>query len=316
MRFLTKSVNLYEWTVKYLEIYKKPFIKASTFERYETCLKHIPSQLKLKELTTEQLQKIINNMMSSGLSVSSIRQVKILLNQALKQAKKLGYKVGADFTNVDLPKNLPKKIRALAADEQLQLIKNAKISFYGDFFIALLVTGCRVGELIALEWSDIDFKGGFFEINKTDYKGHSQEPKTRDSVRRLPLNDEFREILIRKYNLGVSGRIFRNTLGRSIVYRTLLDSWHRVLDASGLPWLGLHVLRHTYATNALQAGVNVKVLSKLLGHGSVSITLDIYCDISDNDKEIASQTLSSFYDNLVSRKKKTALRTASFCSPL
>lgn len=237
-------MKLYKWTAKYLTIYKKPFIKASTFERYETCLKHIPFQLKLKDLTTDQLQKIINDMIGAGLSVSSIRQVKILLNQALRQAKKLGYKVGADFTNVDLPKNKPKLIRALSEEEQLVLIKNASKSFYGDFFLSLLFTGCRVGELIALDWKDVDLRGGFFKITQTAYKRDTQTPKTAESLRKLPINDEFYAILSR--NFARDGRVFRNTLGQSILYHSLLDCWHRFLDICGLDLMGLHVLRHPY----------------------------------------------------------------------
>lgn len=290
-------MNLQKWTENYLETYKKPFIKASTYERYRTCLKYIP-KLKLRNLTTAKLQMIINDMVAADLSASSIKQVRILLSQALNSLSESGKSVKGDIKNVKVPKIQAKKVLALTETEQKRLFLGTKNSFYGDFFLSLLFTGCRVGELIALEWSDVDLRGGYFEITKTGGRGMLTTPKTPTSVRRLPLNDDFREIIIRKYNLGVSGRIFRNTLGRDIQYRTLLDSWHRVLDFAGLPFVGLHVLRHTYATNALRAGVDVKVLSSLLGHASVAITLDLYCDVSEDDKFSASSKISSFYDNL------------------
>lgn len=295
-------MKLREFTENYLETYKKPFLKASTYERYRTCLKHIPD-IKLRKLTTDKLQVIINHMIEAGLSTSSIKQVKILLSQALKFLTESGKTIAGDIRAVKIPKISQKKVRALTENEQKRLFFSLQGSFYCDFFLSLLFTGLRVGELIALEWSDVDLRGGYFEITKTDYNGHPTPPKTPDSVRRLPLNAEFKEILIRKYNLGVSGRIFRNTLDRSVVYRTLLDSWYRALDSAGLPRLGLHVLRHTYATNALRAGVDVKVLSKLLGHASVAITLDLYCDVIFDDLETASGKLSSFYDRLKNPQK-------------
>lgn len=292
-----KGMRLREFTENYLETYKKPFIKPSTYERYKTCLKHIPN-IKFKNLTTDKLQQIVNDMAEAHQSSSSIKQVKILLSQALNFAIDEGKIVTGDIRRVKIPKISQKKVFAFTENEQKKLFLGVKNSYYEDLFLSLLFTGCRVGELIALEWSDIDLRGCYFEITKTDGRGYLTTPKTADSVRRLPINAEFREILIRKYNLGVSGRIFRNTLGRPIVYRTLLDAWHRVLDASGLPYVGLHVLRHTYATNALRAGVDVKVLSKLLGHASVAITLDLYCDVSDEDKQSASQLLTDYFVNL------------------
>lgn len=254
-------MKLLEWTEKFLTIYKKPFLKPSTYERYFTCLKHVPPFLELEETTSEDLQLIINSMMTAGLSFSSIRQVKILLNQALTRAKRLGYRTTADFSLVDMPKNNPKLVRALSEDEQLTLIRNADKSFYGDFFLALLFTGCRVGELIALDWKDVDLHGGCFWITQTAYKRDTQSPKTAESLRKLPINDEFYAILSR--NFARDGRVFRNTLGQSILYHTLLDCWHRFLDVCGLDLMGLHVLRHTYATNALRAGIDKYSLSSL-----------------------------------------------------
>lgn len=301
-------MNLREWTEKYLEVYKKPFIKPSTYARYLCCLKHIPA-LELNELNVMDLQIIINDMMSLKKSVSSIKHVKIILLQALRRACALGYIGKMDFAMLDMPKAKKKHIRAFTEAEQITIIENADYSHYGDLFLTLLYTGCRVGEVIALEWSDVDFRRGFLDINKSDYRGEVQTPKTDSSIRTVPMSDECFKVLRNMYRIGNSGRVFRNTLGLPVNYRSLLDSWKRLLSVLGISSCGIHVLRHTYATNALRAGVNYKVLSKLLGHGSVSVTLDIYCDVLDEDKQKAAQQLTSFINRL-KEEKRTNLRSA------
>lgn len=151
----------------------------------------------------------------------------------------------------------------------------------------------RVGELIALEWSDIDFKKGIIHIERTDYRGKIQTPKTDKSKRDIPISKEMYYILQQNFSVG-SKKCFRNTVGEAIAYRSMLTSWHRFCENLGLPPWGLHVLRHTYATNALTAGVNIKVLSELLGHKSITITLNIYCDVREDEKQKAAERLSDF----------------------
>ncbi len=290
-------MNLREWSEKYLEIYKKPFIKYSTYSRYRCCLNDIP-EIALDQIDVIDLQLIINSMMSRKKSVSSIKQVKILVLQALRRAHMLGYTENIDFTMIDMPKTKKIHIRAFSEDEQLKIINNAYKSHYGDLFLALLYTGCRVGELIALEWSDVDFRRCFLNINKADYRGCVGTPKTESSIRSVPMSEECYKIFRKNFRLGYSGRVFRNTFGLPVNYRSLLDAWKRLLSVLDIQSCGMHVLRHTYATNALRAGVNYKVLSKLLGHGSVSVTLDVYCDVLEDDKLQAAQQITAFFSSL------------------
>lgn len=302
-------MNLREWCEKYLEIYKKPFVTFSTYEMYFFALKHIPA-IELKDLDITDLQLMINRMISKQYAVSTIKHVKILVSQALHRAKTLGYIQNIDLSLLDMPKSKKTHIRAFTEEEQLKIIDNAHYSHYGDLFLVLLYTGCRVGELIALEWSDVDFRRCFVDINKTDCRGHVGTPKSDSSIRSVPMSEECYKIFRENFRLGYSGRVFRNTFGLPINYRSLLDAWKRLLDVLDIQTCGMHVLRHTYATNALRAGVNYKVLSKLLGHGSVSVTLDVYCDVLEDDKLKAARQLTSFLSSL-SRTKQP--RIAQSC---
>ena len=292
-------MNLHEFCKDYLKLYKEPFIKPSTYERYQTALKLIPRDLKLETLTAFQLQNVISSLHRRGYSGTSIKHVKILIDQSIRKARQLGTYVGADFTYVEMPKKKRKKnIRAFSAEEQQNLLFYAKNSFYYNLISFLLFSGCRVGEAIALEWSDVDLKSGYFTVQHTDYHGQLQTPKTDESTRKLPISPEIRRILIDQYRF-TSGRVFLNTLGCPVAYRSFLDVWHRVLERGNISSCGVHILRHTYATNALRAGVDVKVLSKLLGHASVAITLDIYCDVIDSDKLTAAEKISCYLSRLL-----------------
>ena len=286
--------ELRELCLEYLEVYKKPFIKFGTYERYKCSIKYIPN-IDIANLNCDTLQRIVNNMLAHSLSMTSIKHTVIIYKQTVRELQRRHLIDPFELT-VRLPKLRKSCVRAFSEYEQQLIMSRCSYSHYGDLYLALMYTGCRVGELIALEWSDIDFKAGFFYVNKTNWKGHIGTPKTQESERKLPLSYEFRQILRRKYYVGCHGVIFRNTFGLAVNYRALLDSWHRFLDTIGITSCGLHTLRHTYATNALRAGVNYKVLSKLLGHSSVAVTMDIYCDIADDDKKAAAELLSNAYD--------------------
>jgi integrase len=287
------SLNLREWCMEFLDIYKKPFIKVGTYERYKCTFKHIPA-IELDELSPSELQKIINNMSYEGYSLTTIKHVKIIIVQALRRAQRLGMYPMYDLT-IDMPKSRKTKISAFSDSDQQLIIKNAHRSFYGDLFLSLMYSGCRVGELIALEWSDIDFRNNILNINKTDWHGNIQSPKTDESIRTVPMSEELRRIMLNLYKIGCKGRVFRSTIGTVVNYRSLLDSWHRFQVSIGInPIVGLHVLRHTFATNGLRAGINYKTLSRILGHASVAVTMDIYCDVSENDKQSAIHKLSEY----------------------
>ena len=125
--------------------------------------------------------------------------------------------------DLDLPKKQPKKITPLRPDEINKILKNSYLTFYGDFYKTLLYTGCRVGEVIALRWSDVDFFNGVLRIEHTDYRGNLQDVKTAHGCRQIPLYGELLTVLKeRRRHAKGSDRVFTNSLGRPVVYRTAL----------------------------------------------------------------------------------------------
>lgn len=275
-----------EWIVKYLEVYKKPFIARGTYEGYLYSVLHIPDELTLDSVDGFALQSIINDMVYSKLSVSTIKRVNIVMNMALKKAYKLGYIDNISFIDdVELPRKRRSPVTGYCIEDVRKIIENSYKSFYGDVFKALLFTGCRVGEIINLRWSDVDWFQNVFYIRNA---------KTDSGVRSVPISDDLKAILMDLKPFSGS-YVFRNTLGCKISYRSLLDAWKRFCDVIDIPMGGLHKLRHTFATHALRAGADIKTLSEVLGHSDVQTTLNIYCDVSAADKMKTVSLVSSVF---------------------
>lgn len=288
-----KDKRLNEWCYEWLERYKKRILKPSTYQSYLQAAQRIYCRKKLRKLKIDDIQKNINTLIDKHLSRSSIKGTLTIIEQAVRRAHQLGYCDNIDFSLLELPKSNNRKVYALDIADQRRMLSHLDYSFYGDAFAFLLFSGLRVGEMIALKWSDVDFRKRIIHIRRADYRGQIQEPKTDMSIRDIPLGRELTAILRRNFIVG-SEWCFLNSVGGRINYRSMLQAWHRFCNLLSLPDCGLHVLRHTYATNAIAAGINVKIVSEILGHKSVSITLNIYTDVYSSDKARAADQLSDF----------------------
>lgn len=301
-------ITLKEWVYDWLQTYKKILVKPSTYDSYLQYATHVSCEKALSILDSSDIQAMINDMVLKGNKLSTIKHMLTLVRQSLYKARALGMIQNLSMLeNLELPKNQPKKIRALRP-EQIQLIfDNAHRTYYGDFYKALIFTGCRVGELIALRWADVDFFNQELHIRHTDYLGQLQEVKTAHGCRTIPLYGELLKLFKKRPRGRASERVFTNTLGRPIIYRTLLDNWHWFCSSVGLyEPLGFHVLRHTFAHTALRAGIPVKVVSAWLGHADVKITLNVYDCVDDEDFLNAADVLQSCFTE---EKKQSSLRS-------
>lgn len=293
------NYTLQEWVNEWLYTYKRIMVKPSTFDSYLQYATNISCNKFISELETADIQSMINKMVVEGKQLSTIKHMLTVTRQSLYKAKALGLIKHLDcFDNLELPKAAPKKVGALSSEQVKMIFNNAYKSYFGDFYCALLLTGCRVGELIALTWHDVDWFNDCIYITKTDYNGELQSVKTANGVRSIPLYGKLKELLSARYreDKGTS-RVFLNTLGRPIVYRTLLDDWHWFCKSIGL-WepLGFHVLRHTFAHVALRNAVPIKVVSSWLGHSDVRITLNIYDSVDVADMKRAAERLDLAFE--------------------
>lgn len=274
-------MTLKSWVLEYLQTYKCVNLKQSTLKSYLYAAQHIPDDLQIDQLTCKSIQGIINNMVFSGLSWSTVSHTYTLISQALSQAQNYGFPDKSHLLKgIMLPKKQKKRVRAFSP-EQLQLFRAHNHGFHADHFSFLLLTGLRIGELIGLQQQDLDIRRRCIQIQRNYYRGSFQTPKTDESQREIPLSAEAWRIVQKRIVLGrPAAPLFTGQTGRILDYRSMLSAFTNLLQTAGLPHSGIHVLRHTFATELLRRGVNLKIISDLLGHSTIKTTCDIYSDVS------------------------------------
>lgn len=313
-RFINKSDNptVEQWCHEWLWSYKRNSVKQKTFDQYETILRThiIPDigDIRLADLKTMHIQRIINKMYDNGLSHRTIEVMKIVMHAALKQAQR-NKLVGENVCeNVVLPRKQPKRIRVLNEDEQTKLIAALKDNYIGRGLLFALYTGMRRGEVLALKWSDYDKNEKTISITKAlnrvrTYNKDGNKtmltvttPKTDTSIRTVPLIDKAVELLAEhkrkqeRYMELVGDYYTDNDLIFSSSRGDYLDpgNFNRKLNKTvkkiGIPRISPHVLRHSFATRGLEAEVSLKAMQELLGHSSITVTGDIYTHILKEQK--------------------------------
>lgn len=313
-RFINKSDNptVEQWCHEWLWSYKRNSVKQKTFDQYETILRThiIPDigDIRLADLKTMYIQRIINKMHDSGLSHRTIEVMKIVMHAALKQAQR-NKLVGENVCeNVVLPRKQPKRIRVLNEDEQTKLIAALKDNYIGRGLLFALYTGMRRGEVLALKWSDYDKNEKTISITKAlsrvrTYNKDGNKtmltvttPKTDTSIRTVPLIDKAVELLAehkrkqKRYMELVGDYYTDNDLIFSSSRGDYLDpgNFNRKLNKTvkkiGIAQISPHALRHSFATRGLEAEVSLKAMQELLGHSSITVTGDIYTHILKEQK--------------------------------
>lgn len=190
--------------------------------------------------------------------------------------------------------------RVMTVEEQNLFLQYAKKTYYGDIFEVALATGMRKGELLALEWSDIDLKGKMIHVTgtliRTDGKYVKGTLKSKTSKRDIPMLNNMYHILKnrRKEQLelkvalgekwkpldGMDNLVFTNELGNLVNHTSMQYYMTHIQDLirrDGIEWeqIHIHTLRHTFATRCIENGMQPQVLKTILGHSSLAMTMDL-----------------------------------------
>lgn len=245
----------------------------------------------LKKLTKEIIQNFINGL---NLSPATVKTVYSTLKSALFEAEQRGL-IDDVCSKIKLPKKEKNttKILTVCEQERLERVLTEK----EDIGIWIcLYTGLRIGEICALKWSDINFETLILTVNGTQARTENGvqiiSPKSKSSKREIPIPSFLIKKISEVFHRGV---FVMSKYGKPIDVRTYRRYFKSVLERAGLPDMKYHSLRHTFATRALEVGMDYKTLSEILGHSSASITLDLYAHSLKEHKKNEMNKLEEFF---------------------
>ena len=285
--------------------------------RYSDTVKnHIKPALgamRLCELQPHEVQRFVNCLQRKALSPKTIRNVHGVLCKALSEAVRIKYIASNPASGCVLPKITLEEIHPLEAEEISAFMDAIKGNPSEAIFFMALNTGMRLSEILGLRWSRVDFKNGRIKVD-----AQLLVKRVKESSRELglPKNSKPRsfkpppavmeclhslERQQKEWRLKAGpawdnafGLVFTNEIRQEIPHATVEHRFSRVLESAGIEAHRFHDLRHTFTVESLRAGVDVKTLSSdILGHSSVSFTLDVYGHVTKAMQDEAANKLQA-----------------------
>src|SRR5215210_773374 len=291
----------------------RPTLRPSTWVRYEQYARlHAARELgdlPLSQVGPTHLHALYADRLAAGCSPTSVRHLHRFLHRVFAHAVRWGDVADNPVERVDPPRPSVPPFTALSAEQARRLIDGSRGERLHALYVLALTTGLRQGELFALRWSDIDLTVRRLAVRGTLYRGAGGgwtvgAPKTRRSQRQVALAAIAVDALEAHRSAQCAERaaagtrwedidiIFANRLGRPLSSQNVMArNFRPLLRRLGLPPIRFHDLRHTAATLLLGAGVHPKIVSEMLGHTSVGVTLDLYSHVTPVMHEVAVQEL-------------------------
>ena len=278
-----------EWLEIWLNNYVKTTCKVRTCDIYryrvEHCIVPFLGEYELHDLTLSILQQFVTDLLNPSegkpLSANTVNGVISVVQNSLKTAFTLGYVEAYDANKIRRPRTVEKKVECFSVAEQKQIeacIKNSnKLKLYG--IIICMYTGLRLGELLALEWKNVDLNACQLTVEKTCYYVNGQRiedaPKTVNSLRVIPFPKQLLSLFKTMYKVHESKYVIEAN-GQPVSVHSYQRSFELLLIKLKIPHKGFHSLRHTFATRALECGMDIKTLAEILGHANPTVTLKRY----------------------------------------
>lgn len=284
---------------RWLEGSVRDTVRQRTYERYEQIarvhLKPTLGRLKLKNITTTHVRSLYREKLDGGSSPRTVQYIHTTLRKALKDAVTDGLIPRNVTDGIKAPRPKTKEINPLNPEQARAFLDAVSGDRFEALYVLALHCGLREGELLGLKWDDVDLEAGTLRVRRAlseTRTGHIFEPPKNGKGRNIKLTQAASEALRSHLKLQLAeiqasgdgyhdqGIIFASRKGTTMNAKNLTSrSFKPILKRAGLPDIRLHDLRHTCATLMLCEGVHIKVVQELLGHATISITLDTYSHV-------------------------------------
>lgn len=301
-----------QWLDKWIEDYKKPFIKISTLENYlymiNGHIRPVLGEKKLKSINNNHIQKFISSKVGDK-SPKTVKLIFTIINDTLNQAKYAGIIKDNPAENVKLPKQEQKETKYLSPEDIEKLLDEAAKSKHHTAILFDLYTGLRRGELLGLEWKHIDFKNNTIKIEQALTKTKTEgvrigKTQTKNSQRVIAVKEtlmkelkrhswkqkEYKDKLGELYNTEYD-LVFCKEDGSPLCPASFSKTFKKLANRAGFEGVSFHGLRHTAATLLIENGVDLKTVSAGLGHSNIGITGNIYAHCTDKMKDKAAEVM-------------------------
>lgn len=321
-----ETIKLDNWFNQWIKIYKEKSVRPNTLREYTHIYnKNISPFIgnrNINSLVKSDIQRIITLAHTNGYGYERQNKIKVILSDLMSRALEDNLILKNPVLGAKVIDKKESKAKSLTLEEQNIFFEYCKNTFYDNMFNVAVNTGMRPGELFALTESDIDFENGFIDVNKTlvyqkyltDTRKtfHLEEPKTKQSYRKVPINSVCKIYLERqiqqkaivsskrpkeqndflfttKYNTPINSVIYTYAIHAVIREINLLRPNNDLFkNFSG------HTFRHTFATRCFEHEIDPKVVQSYLGHASVKMTLDLYTHVT---KEKSFNDIEKLVDN-------------------
>lgn len=320
------KLTVSDWFYSWLFDYRKQDLKPKSFQRYHGIYKNYIENtdfgnIKLNDLRTTHLQRHYKKLLDNGVTPTTIRQINTNLKTCLNEAERQGYIQKNWCKLVTLPKKEDnKEVKVLTKQEQEKFLKAIKGHELELLYIVALGTGLRIGEILGLKWSDIDFKNNELHVNRSlqkaaiyeddkivRYEVQETTPKTKNSLRTIPVpqniikklrthkNEQNELILLLQEEYDNKNHVFCNKLGKPIEDKRPGRNLKTILTSIDIEPIKFHALRHTYATRLFEAGIPPKTVQHLMGHSDIDTTMNIYTHVMKEKKLEAIDKINSIF---------------------
>lgn len=314
----TECQTVAQFLARWLEDVVKPSVRPKTYHSYAQLVRlHLApglGQHQLRKLQPQHVQAFMNEKLAAGLSPRTVQYLRAVLRRALGQALKWGLVARNVATLVDPPRMERPQLRALTPDESRRFLDAVRGDRLEALYAVALALGLRQGEALGLRWQDVDLDAGELRVRVALQRVQGQplrlvEPKTRQSRRTLPLpppviaqlrahrtrQREDRLLAGERWEGEGWGLVFANTRGGPLEPRNLTTRYKALLALAGLPNIRFHDLRHSCASLLLAQGVHPRVVMEILGHSTITLTMNTYSHVLPQAQRDALDRLGDLF---------------------